>query len=137
VDRLNYDILMKSDRASIACGVDIRNSFFTQDIEAFADKLEFGKRLSFFKLTGKLFLKDIVAVIFGRKFAFRRKRGFDMDVEQWRKSLSSDTLRFCQLKRIPDLNYDFISTEDFQNNAALFWAWITLEFWYENHFLKV
>jgi asparagine synthase (glutamine-hydrolysing) len=139
VDRLNrlaYDILMRSDRASMACGVEIRTPFLTQDVEAFADNLELGKKLSIFKLTGKLFLKDIVAVLFGRKFAFRRKRGFDMDVEQWRKSLSSDTLRFCQLKRIPDLNYDFISTEDFQNNAALFWAWVTLEFWYENHFLK-
>ena len=137
VNRLAYDILMRSDRASMACGVEIRTPFLTQDVEAFADKIELEKKLSVYKLTGKLFLKNIVAVRFGRKFAFRKKRGFDMDVAQWKKSLSSDSLRFCQLQRIPDLNYEFISTESFQNNAALFWAWITLEFWYEKHFLEV
>ncbi len=57
------------------------------------------------KLKGKLFFKDIVAVLLGRKFAFWRKRGFNKDAEQWKKSLSSDTLRFCKLKRISDLTY--------------------------------
>lgn len=140
VDRLNrlaYDILMRSDRASMACGVEIRTPFLTQDVEAFADRLSLPKKLSIFKFTGKVFLKNIVAILFGKKFAFRRKRGFDMDIDQWKKDLSPDILRFCELRQIPDLNYDFISTEDFQSNAALFWAWITLEFWYENHLLGI
>jgi asparagine synthase (glutamine-hydrolysing) len=134
LNRLAFDILMRSDRASMANGVEIRTPFLTQSIEFFADNLPLSRKISLFNLTGKLYLKNIVSGHFGRKFAMRKKRGFDMDVNKWIHDLSDEVNQFIIRKSVPGINYDHIQSSEFKNNSALFWAWITLEFWFELHF---
>lgn len=136
INRLSYDILMRSDRASMASGVEIRTPFLTQDVEAFADNLNMRDKIRISRRVGKFYLKERVKKMFGHDFAYRKKMGFDMSVESWIDDLKDDIEFFKTQKRIKGINYSELSQAGIRTNKALIWAWLTLEFWYEEHILR-
>jgi asparagine synthase (glutamine-hydrolysing) len=130
-NRLPSDILMRTDRASMAWGLEVRTPFLVPSIKGFSDKLDFRELVCLTKLTTKPFLKRLVRLDFGSKFVNRKKRGFDMNVHEWITVLTPRIEQFILNKSIPGINYNSLSSNNIQSNVALYWSWITLELWYE------
>jgi asparagine synthase (glutamine-hydrolysing) len=127
--RLSNDLLMRSDRATMASSLELRTPFLTSSVLAFANTFKLNKLLSF-KQT-KIPLKSELLKDFDRNFVFRNKVGFDMDVQFWLDSeLKPEIDQFLNSKNIKGINYSGLKNlVEQRKNPAMVWAWLTLEKW--------
>lgn len=98
---LTDDILVKVDRASMACSLEVRAPFLDYRVVEFASSLPRPLRLKGF--TTKYLLKRLMADRLPAGVAGRRKQGFAVPVGQWLrgelKGLATDLLSPAALRR--------------------------------------
>ena len=84
---LEGDILQKIDRISMSKSLEVRSPFLDYRIVELALGLPLNDLM--FNGTGKYFLKRRVEKNFGSEFAFRKKTGFMLSMNEWRAQLNS------------------------------------------------
>lgn len=138
---LNGDINTKVDRASMAFSLEARSPFLDYRI------VEFGRSLptSFKYSRGnqKVILKQILNKYVPDELFERPKAGFTMPFQKWFRNelreMVLDTLNEDNLKKIPNLNVDFV-LKQIQNHMAgktnfypTIWSLIILTKWFDGH----
>jgi len=84
---LPSDMLVKVDRASMACGLEVRVPFLTRSIAELAFRIPEDKRSSQREL--KPLLRRLAATLFGSRHAQRPKSGFSIPRRQWLREAAS------------------------------------------------
>ena len=120
------DLLMRSD--TMASSLD-RTPFLTNSVLAFANTYRLKEFISFKQ--SKIPLKKALLKDFDQDFVYRKKVGFDMDVQSWLDyDLKSEVEFYLALENINGINYTGMSEIiEERKNPALVWAWLTLEKW--------
>ena len=128
-NRLMNDLLMRSDRATMASSLELRTPFLTNSVLAFANTYRLKELISFKQ--SKIPLKKALLKDFDQDFVYRKKVGFDMDVQSWLDyDLKSEVEFYLALENINGINYTGMSEIiEERKNPALVWAWLTLEKW--------
>jgi asparagine synthase (glutamine-hydrolysing) len=100
VTYLQDDILVKVDRASMACSLEVRAPFLDVDLVGFLSSVPPGLKLH--RLRGKEILKRAMAGRLPPGIAGRRKKGFGIPVAEWLKGplrgLLEDELSVSRLR---------------------------------------
>lgn len=111
-DYLVNDILVKSDRMSMAHGLEVRAPFLDVDVAEFAlrlpDSLKAGRTGA-----GKRILRALADKTYGPHVSRAKKQGFSIPVHEWLRGparpLIDDLLSPSSLSAIPELNAPAIS----------------------------
>ena len=94
-------MLVKIDRASMACSLELRTPFLDHRLIEFAAGLPASLKVRRFQL--KHVLKRAVEAWLPRKIVYRQKRGFSVPIAQWMRQnlrpLLDETLAEEKLKR--------------------------------------
>ncbi|MGE5325498.1 MAG: asparagine synthase (glutamine-hydrolyzing), partial [Deltaproteobacteria bacterium] len=98
---LQDNLLVKIDRASMACSLELRTPFLDHRLVEFAASLPSAMKVRAF--TMKRILKQAVAPWLPRKIVYRQKRGFSVPIARWMRNelrpLMEDALGEERLKR--------------------------------------
>lgn len=142
VTRLPDEILMRTDRATMAASVEARVPFLDYRVVDFANSLPDNMTINLLNRNGKPFLKKMAAKSFPDSLVYRPKRGFDLPVDKWIGGELRERLEtFISERAIDAVNYaecSSILTECLRGNRQQLkacWAVLTLEQWYRN-FIK-
>lgn len=108
--RIPNDLLLRTDRATMASGVEGRVPFLDHKL------VEFAMSVPYYFKTGnnldkaKLILKELALKYFDNEFVFRPKQGFPIPVGDWlsAKKVASELDDFINDQRIECLNYKYI-----------------------------
>jgi asparagine synthase (glutamine-hydrolysing) len=152
VDRLGYldlklylqdDLLVKSDRMSMANSLEIRVPFLDHTFVDFATGIPSSMKLR--GLQTKHILKKAMSTVLPPEILTRKKIGFDIPLGVWirneLKEFVTDVLSPDTMKRHGFFNHDYIDSllkEHFQgahNHRQLLWPLIIFQFWY-NHYME-
>jgi asparagine synthase (glutamine-hydrolysing) len=134
--RLPNDLLPRTDRATMAYSLEARVPYLDRRVVELANGLRGRACVRLLPPQGKPLLKRIAAKHVPRSVIYRRKRGFNLPVEQWLATdFSARIDRFLRERLIEPLNYDYLqgvrSAHDRgRHRGALLWAWVVLEQWY-------
>ena len=92
LDYLPSDILVKTDRASMANSIETRSPFLDHQVAEFSKKipLNLKSKSSNFSRSGKLILKNILAKYIPRELFLRPKSGFSVPIGEWLKNSLKD-----------------------------------------------
>lgn len=85
------DLMLKSDKITMAAGLEGRFPFLDERLVEFGLSLPPGQKMSRTEL--KLPLKNLLAKYMPREFVYRRKQGFEVPVAAWFKGDLDETLR--------------------------------------------
>ena len=106
-DYLVNDILVKSDRMSMAHGLEVRSPFLDADLAEFALRLPAPLKAGRFG-HGKRVLRALAEKTYGASLARAKKQGFSIPVHEWLRGparpLVEDLLSAPSLARFPELN---------------------------------
>jgi len=105
------DILMKSDRASMRVGLELRSPFLSYDIADFIRKLP--SSFKYQKGRRKLILKEVAKRILPNNIINRKKKGFGIPLSPWMRNISSENIT-VGLKKI-----NFEKGQEMWKNHAL------------------
>jgi asparagine synthase (glutamine-hydrolysing) len=140
--RLPYDVLARTDRATMAFSVEGRVPFLDRRVIEFADALPDSECVDPTRMACKPLLKELAATLVPPSVIYRRKRGFDLPVGQWLRSRFLDLGRtFIAERQVPGLDYLGIEqvwgrhVRAQQDQSASLWAWLVLEQWYRSWLL--
>ena len=134
--RLPNDLLSRTDRATMAYSLEARVPYLDRHVVEVANGLSPRACVRLLPPQGKPILKRIAAKHVPKSVVYRRKRGFNVPVEQW---LSIDFAEridvFLSERLIEPLNYSYVASlyrnhVNGDHRAALLWAWLVLERWY-------
>jgi asparagine synthase (glutamine-hydrolysing) len=134
--RLPNDLLPRTDRATMAYSLEARVPYLDRQVVETANALSSPMCVRLLPPQGKWILKRIAAKHVPRGVVYRRKRGFNLPVEEWLSTDFADRVnRFLSERLIEPLNYDYLTAlyrDHARGNhrAALLWAWLVLEQWY-------
>lgn len=142
VDLENYmpgDILVKTDRASMANGLELRAPFLDIDLALFAISLPYQLKVS--KESDKIILRKAVSDLWTDSIKKRSKQGFGAPVEKWLSEKSIRVLKEDYLgnsKRkifeiLPFRKVKVLSTKDNYQS----WALLILSIWLEKHNFEI
>jgi asparagine synthase (glutamine-hydrolysing) len=135
MDYMPGDILVKIDRASMNCGLELRAPFLDVDFASFCVSLPFP-----FKIRGEIdkyilresFRKDLPADILNR-----RKQGFGAPVDRWLRNRSVACLKKTYLEDAGKKIFRLLSYEGTRDvvRADNYRTWIllVLSLWLERH----
>ena len=135
VDYLPGDILVKTDRATMANGLELRSPFLDIDFASFCISLP--DRLKIDKKENKIILRRSYSKYWPNEIARRNKQGFGAPVDKWLRLPSVETLLneylFKKDRKIYDLlPFDFcrryFSTRNYKT-----WILLNLSIWMEKH----
>ena len=144
VDRAVYlvdDLLVKTDRASMAHSLEARVPFCDPFVASFAHTLP--TRLKVRGLRKKLLLRRAAAPLLPRSIVYGRKRGFSIPAAAWlrgelepfaRETLSAEALRrqgFFDPRRVESLIDDHVSRRE--DRSRQLWGLLAFTLWYEHH----
>ncbi len=141
---LPESILCKVDVASMRYGLEVRPPMLDQRFFDLASSID--TRALFLEgqdTTGKLPLKNLIARKMGRDFAFRRKQGFGMPLEQWLKrdihnrELIRDRLTESDSKILEWFDQDAVQNVVNNGCGENVWLLITLNEWLNQSRMKV
>lgn len=152
LDRLGYldlklylqdDLLVKSDRMSMANSLEIRVPFLDHTFVEFATAIPSALKLK--GMRTKHILKKAMSTVLPPEILTRKKIGFDIPLGIWirheLKEFVRDILSPESMKRHGFFNHDTIETlltEHFKgahNHRQLLWPLIIFQFWY-NHYME-
>jgi asparagine synthase (glutamine-hydrolysing) len=140
--RLPDDILARTDRATMAVGLEARVPFLDRSVVEVANALPTKWCVPLVPNGGKWLLKRIASRHVPAKLIYRPKRGFDLPLHTWlRQDLAERFPRFLSERKLP-LDYDFVSRVLERHRAgdnqltSLIWYWMVLEQWYRQWILK-
>lgn len=133
------DLLVKLDRASMACSLELRTPFLDHRLIEFAASLPVALKLRHFQL--KYLLKRAVKPWLPREIVARQKRGFSVPVSTWlRKGLQpmlQEMLSETRLKREGLFNAAFVRriqaehTQARADHRKMLWTLLMFELWYD------
>ncbi len=136
---LEDNLLVKVDRASMACSLEMRTPFLDHRLIQFAAGLPADLRVRGFQL--KYILKKAVEPWLPRKIIYRQKRGFSVPIARWMredlKALVDRVLDEEKLRRQGLFNAPFVRRllEDHWSERAdhrkALWALLCFELWHE------
>jgi asparagine synthase (glutamine-hydrolysing) len=134
------DLLVKIDRASMACSLELRTPFLDHRLIEFAAALPAKLKVRRFQL--KYLLKKAVEPWLPTEIVHRQKRGFSVPVAGWLrrglKPLLDEMLSEDRLKRQQIFNPQFVRrlVEEHHRGKAdhrkALWTLLCFELWYEN-----
>jgi asparagine synthase (glutamine-hydrolysing) len=134
---LEDNLLVKIDRASMACSLELRTPYLDHRLVEFAAGLPAALKVSRFRL--KQILKRAVEPWLPHEIVYRQKRGFSVPIAQWIRQelrpLVDATLAEDKLKREGILNPPFIRRlleEHWSGNAdhrKALWAVLCFQWW--------
>jgi asparagine synthase (glutamine-hydrolysing) len=134
--RLPNDLLPRTDRATMAYSLEARVPYLDRQVVEVANGLSSRVCVRLVPPEAKRLLKQIAAKHVPQSVVYRRKRGFNLPVEQWLSiDFTERVSQFLSERLIEPLNYDYV-TSVYRNHtrghhrAALLWAWLVLEQWY-------
>jgi asparagine synthase (glutamine-hydrolysing) len=136
---LEDNLLVKVDRASMACSLEMRTPFLDHRLIEFATGLPTNLKVRGFK--GKYILKHAVRKWLPRKIVYRQKRGFTVPIASWIRDelrpLVAETLEEGKLKRQGLFNSAFVQ-QMFQEHVAgkadhrkALWTLFCFQLWYD------
>lgn len=138
MDILDYmpgDILVKTDRASMANGLELRSPFLDVDFASFCISLP--SRLKIDADNNKLILRQAYSDAWPDSIRRRSKQGFGAPVTQWLKQESVHVLKQKYLNNPKNKVFEIISFENSRRtvNRDDYQAWIllVLSLWMERH----
>jgi asparagine synthase (glutamine-hydrolysing) len=134
------DLLVKIDRASMACSLEVRAPFLDHRLIEFAAGIPAALKLRHFQL--KYLLKKAVEVWLPREIVYRQKRGFSVPIAQWLRHelrpMLEKTLCESRLKREGFFNPLMVRRlieEHCQGRAdhrKTLWTLLMFELWHEH-----
>lgn len=141
-DYLVNDILVKSDRMSMAHGLEVRAPFLDADVADFAlrlpDALKAGRTGQ-----GKRILRALAEKTYGATLSRAKKQGFSIPVHEWLRGparpLVDDLLAPSSLAAVPELNATAIATvvADHLSGRRAYgwelWGLMVLVAWHRQH----
>ena len=139
LDLENYmpgDILVKTDRASMANGLELRAPFLDVDFASFCISLPY--RLKITKERDKYILRQAISDLWTDSIRKRSKQGFGAPVDKWLKN--DESLKKLKRNYLDDPKkkiFNFISYNNTRkissNNNYKTWTLLVLSLWMESH----
>ena len=136
---LEDDLLVKIDRASMACSLELRTPYLDHRLIEFAASLPAQLKVPTVQL--KHLLKKAVSIWLPRRIVYRQKRGFSVPVAEWMRgelrSWLDETLGEEKLKRNGLFSVSFVRRlleEHWARQAdhrRLLWPLFCFELWYD------
>ncbi len=134
--RLPDDILVRTDRATMAAGIEARVPLLDYRLIEFANSIPQKVMLKGFQL--KHILKMLALKVLPHDVILRKKMGFDLPLKEWLQGALADNLRtYIRERKLPFINYkhmETVLTRFFQGDdefVDFIWAYLLLEQWYE------
>jgi asparagine synthase (glutamine-hydrolysing) len=127
---LQNDILVKTDRASMRHGLEVRSPFLDYDLVDFVRRLPYDCKVR--GGTTKWLLKRAVAPLLPAETIHRAKKGFGVPIGEW---LRQGAIAIDAKSPLPPIRTDFISRESAEHRAGavdqrmLLWNFHVLEGW--------
>jgi asparagine synthase (glutamine-hydrolysing) len=136
---LEDNLLVKVDRASMACSLELRTPFLDHRLIEFAEALPGKLKVNGFKL--KYILKKAVERWLPKEIVYRQKRGFSVPIASWMRNelrpLVEETLQEDKLRRQGLFNVPFVRrlmTEHASGKAdhrKTLWTLFSFQLWYD------
>ena len=135
------DLLVKTDRASMAHSLEVRVPFLDQAVTSFAFGLPAQHKVR--GLSKKVLLRKAMAPLVPRQIVHGRKRGFSIPAAAWlrgelepfaRETLSADTLRrqgFFDPETVSRLIGEHAA--GVEDRSRQLWGLLSFTLWYERH----
>jgi len=135
MDYMPGDILVKTDRASMAHGLELRSPFLDWEFASFC--ITIPSRLKITQSEHKYILRQAYQNLWTEDIRTRGKQGFGAPVHEWLKEEQFTQLKNIYLndsrKKIFKL-FSFPNTREYvQRNNYLAWILLTLSIWMEKH----
>ncbi len=109
---LPYDILVKTDRASMYSSLECRTPYLNNEIISISESINSNKNFSFFK--GKNYLRKLLKQKIPIKLINKKKQGFAIPLSKWFKTDLSNYLDNFNLKHNEFINYSLDSNNIFK-----------------------
>lgn len=137
-DLENYmpgDILVKTDRASMANGLELRAPFLDVDFASFCISLPYQLKVS--KKSDKIILRKAMSDLWTPSIQKRTKQGFGAPIKKWLKekslvNLKNDYLCNPQRKIFDIISFNAVQPFIAKNNYKT-WSLLVLSLWAEKH----
>jgi asparagine synthase (glutamine-hydrolysing) len=136
---LEDNLLVKVDRASMACSLELRTPFLDHRLIEFAEGLPGQLKVRGFKL--KYLLKKAVERWLPHEIVYRQKRGFSVPIASWMRNelrpLVDETLGEDKLRREGVFNVAFVRRllnehwSGKSDNRRVLWALFSFQLWYD------
>ncbi len=129
------DILVKTDRASMANSLELRAPFLDKDFASFCISLPTNFKIN--DNTEKLLLREACGELWTHEIRQRKKQGFAASVNEWLKipsivALKEKYLQNKSNKIFSVLKYDAVSSF-YKRDDMQTWALLNLSMWMENY----
>jgi asparagine synthase (glutamine-hydrolysing) len=129
------DILVKTDRASMANSLELRAPFLDRDFASFCISLPINFKIN--DNTEKLLLREACGELWTEQIRHRKKQGFAASVNEWLKipsivALKEKYLQNKNNKIFSVLKYDAVSSF-YKRDDMQTWALLNLSMWMENY----
>jgi asparagine synthase (glutamine-hydrolysing) len=138
LDFMPGDILVKTDRASMANGLELRAPFLDVDFASFCIKLPAKYKLERNEKITKWIFKQALNEAIPQHILSLPKQGFQSPIRQWLKSPAIQSLLNDYVFDANNKVYNLISyneaTKHFKGDIQL-WTILTLSIWYNHNFL--
>jgi len=136
---LQDDILVKVDRASMACSLEVRSPFLDHELVEFVNQVPMDLKLK--GLTTKYLLKKVAAKYLPARIVNRKKKGFAMPIARWfRKELRGPLTDYLSPRRLSAEGYfnpayvEGLVREHLEGKANHYkklWTLLVFELWRE------
>jgi asparagine synthase (glutamine-hydrolysing) len=136
---LEDNLLVKIDRASMACSLELRTPYLDHRLVQFAAALPSALKVRRFQL--KYILKKAVETWLPHEIVYRQKRGFSVPIASWMrgglKTRLDETLAEEKLKRDGLLNAGFVRRllqehwSGKADNRKTLWTLLCFQLWYD------
>jgi asparagine synthase (glutamine-hydrolysing) len=136
---LEDNLLVKIDRASMACSLELRTPFLDHRLVEFAASLPAALKVRGFEL--KSIFKKAVEAWLPHKIVFRQKRGFSVPIARWMREelrpLVSDSLNEEKLKRQGIFNATFVRRllqehwSGHRDHRKALWTLLSFQLWHD------
>lgn len=134
--RLPNDLLPRTDRASMAVGLEARVPLLDYRLIEFANTIPQRRMFKGFRL--KHVLKSIALRTLPRDVILRKKMGFDLPLKEWLQRDLSDTLKmYIRERKLPFINYTNMEIwlnkilQGSDEYVDFMWAYLLLEQWHD------
>jgi asparagine synthase (glutamine-hydrolysing) len=134
---LQEAILVKVDRASMACSLEVRAPFLDYELVEFIMNLPSSLKLR--RFTSKYLLKKVMKNLLPKEVIQRRKKGFGVPIAKWVKGplreLFGDLLSHDRIKKEGFLNPDYVTSlfqdhlANKRDNRKQLWTLLVWELW--------
>ncbi len=134
-DYMPGDILVKTDRAAMAAGLELRAPFLDVPFAEFCLSLPYQFKID--KTDDKIILKKAVGHLLPEKILTRSKRGFGAPIQDWMQQPKTAALVKTIINNPNAKIYSFVNAaaakKHLANNDYKAWAILNLAIWMEKH----